>query len=169
MRTIPLILLGILGLLTAPLAEAHPHNVSIGTAQWIDDTQSFEVSIKLSVEDLEEVLIQQTKRKDMTLDGKSKADEALVKTYTLTHLNITKPDGSMVPAKWIGYEVDDATAWLYIEFLLGTPTMKGHVLRNNLLIDAYEQQINMINLTKGKQRKTLKFRKRDRTQKLPNW
>lgn len=169
MRTVAFILLGFLSLVTAPLSEAHPHNVSIGTAQWIDDTQSFEVSIKLSVEDLEEVLIQQTKQKDLTLDGKSKTDEALVKTYALTHLSIKKPDGTLVPAKWIGYEVDDATAWLYVEFPLGTPALKGHVLRNTLFIDAFEQQVNMINLAKGKQRKTLKFRKRNHTQKLPNW
>ena len=169
MKTTTFIPLAILALVTAPLAEAHPHNVSIGTAEWIDETRSFEVSIKLSVEDLEEILIKQTKQKDLILDGKSKPAEALVKTYVLSHLSIKKPDDTMVPAKWIGYEVDDATAWLYIEFSLGTPTLKGHVFKNNLLIDAFEQQVNMINLTKGKKRKTLKFRKRGRTQKLPNW
>ncbi|NCF85441.1 MAG: hypothetical protein GWQ08_07895 [Verrucomicrobiaceae bacterium] len=169
MRAATFILLSLLALVTTPTTKAHPHNVSIGTAEWIEETHSFEVSIKLSVEDLEEILIKQTKQKDLILDGKSKPAEALVKTYVLAHLSITKPDGTMVPAKWIGYEIDDATAWLYIEFPLGTPKLKGHVLQNNLLIDAFEQQVNMINVTKGKRRKTLKFRKRDRTQKLPIW
>lgn len=148
---------------------AHPHNVSAGTAAWIEETQSLEVEIKLSVEDLEEILAEQLKDKHLVLDGKSKKANKAVEAYVMSQVAIAGPDKKLVPAKWIGYEVDDATAWLYIEFTIGQTNMKGHVMQNTLLIDPFEEQVNFVNVTRGKKRKTLKFRKRNRTQKLPSW
>lgn len=158
-----------LAIVLAQSVLAHPHNVSSGTAEWIAETQSLEVAIKLSVEDLEEILIEKLKIKDLLIDGKSKKPDKAVEAYAMAQVTITTPDKKLVPAKWIGYEVEDATAWLYIEFTFGQTSMKGHVMQNTLFIDNFEEQVNFVNVTKGKKRKTLKFRRRNRTQKLPSW
>lgn len=146
--------------------QGHPHNVSSGTAQWIEETQSLEVALQVSVEDLEEILIKQLKR-ELTLDGKSAEKE--LKTYVESHVKAHHADKTTVKSKWIGYEVDDATAWIYIEFSFGKPTMKGCTLTNSILIDTFEHQTNLLNVTRGKKRKTLKFRKRQQECGLPSW
>ena len=142
----------------------HPHNVSSGTATWIEDTQSLEVALQVSVEDLETVLIEQLK-----LDGKPGIAEKELRKYVETHLRVQRKDKTRVKSKWIGYEVDDAIAWIYVEFSFGKPSMKDCTLINTLLIDAFDQQTNLINVTRGKQRKTLLFRKRHRERLLPGW
>lgn len=157
-----------LGLFLIPNAAAHPHCVSIGSADWIDETQSLEVALQVSAEDLEEWLSKKGAA-GLVIDGKSEKAEVALKAYIQSKLQILDAENVPVPSNWIGYEVEEASAWVYLEFSFPSGTMKGCKMYHGVLIDAFDEQVNLLNIKHGKRRKTLKFRKRDPWKKMPGW
>ncbi len=151
-----------------PQAWGHPHHVSVGMADWIEETQSIEMALNVSVIDLEEVLSKRQKRA-LELDGKSKEIEKVLQKYFLSCFRIERADKVAIVPKWIGYEIEDDAAWIYLEIPFGRPSMKGCKIYHGVLIQEFEEQVNLLHVKRGKQRKTLKFRKRDPWQKLPAW
>lgn len=145
---------------------AHPHYVSTGTGHWISETQTLELALKVSAEDLEAILTKAAKR-EVYLEEKQASDQKALRQYILSNLSITRADKTRVPAKWIGYEIEEADAWIYVEFPIKRASMEGCEMRHHILIDTFAQQVNMVNLMIGKKRKTLRFRKRRSTVAMP--
>ena len=159
-----------LGLWVAMLtaALAHPHNSSIGTADWIADSKSLEVALKVSIDDLEDLL--STDKKEVRLgNANDKPAENALKAYILQHVAIGTTKGQTVPVEWIGYEVEESDTWIYLQFTFPTATMKDCRLTNTILVAENDQQVNFINVKKGKRHKTLKFNKRRTRLKLPSF
>ena len=127
-----------------------------------------EVAIKVSAEDLEHWLSTQQKS-FLVIDGKSREAELALKRYIRGKFQILDEHGEQVPSKWIGYEVEEASAWIYMEFVFASGSMKGCKMYHGVLIDAFDEQVNLLNVKCAKRRKTVKFRKRDPWQKLPSW
>jgi|MDTC01.1.fsa_nt_gb hypothetical protein len=164
------LLASVLGLWIAMVtaSSAHPHNNSIGTAEWIEDAKALEVGLKMSVDDLEDLL--NTKKKEVRLgNSDDKSTETALKGYILKHLNVTSPEDQTLPVEWIGYEVEESDTWIYLLFKFPGANMKGCKMTNSLLVAKNELQVNFINVKKGKQRTTLKFNKRHTKLKLPNF
>lgn len=160
-----LVLLWLMG----AMALAHPHHVSTGTADWIAETQSFEVALNVSAIDLEEVLTKRLKRTANLDDSTDKAMVAELKRYVTSKIALKGPAESVIEPTWIGYEIEEEAAWIYVELKLGKSSWKGIEFQNALLIGAYPEQVNLINVRRGTKKRTLKYRQRRLEQSLPAW
>lgn len=147
-------------------AWAHPHHASIGTASWIEASQSFEVELRLSVVDLEEVLTKRAGRA-VELDATASEVASALEAYVASGFYVRAKSGTIVKPKWIGFEIEEPFAWVYVELPLGALPREDCKLRHALLVAEYAEQVNLLNVRQGKKRQTLKFRRRREELALP--
>ncbi len=145
-------------------ASAHPHNVSLATAEWIGETRSFEVALKLSAEDLEEILCRDQPK--FRVDDPSKATTKRIQSYVAAHFFVTHGKDKRIDTKWIGHEIEGADAWIYVELPFGEVNPSKCKLTNTLFVKDFENQINFVNFKNGKKRKSLRFTARRQSQRI---
>lgn len=149
--------------------RAHPHNITTATAYWIEENRSFEVAMKLPVEEMEDILIRETGRTTLMIDGKQAEGEQLLRDYLEAHFRFKNAEGKFQPWRWIGYEVENETeAWVYLEVPVKTAP-KGWTLHHTVMTDAREQQLNLILFKAEGRSRSLKFDNRRRELRLPLW
>lgn len=142
-------------------AAAHPFHVSVAEAEWNAETRRLEVALRLAPEDLEAALSQRSDTK-VRLEDSEQVD-AMIVDYLNAHFSLRKTNEEEEPRplalKWIGKEVSTKSAWLYFE--IDAPDgVAGLELRNDLLVDHEETQINTVVLREGQRKLTLRFDKK---------
>ncbi|TSD68019.1 hypothetical protein FFF34_011185 [Inquilinus sp. KBS0705] len=107
-------------------------------------------------DDLEHALEKDYKK---PLDIVKPADKALlnrlIAEYVKKHLSI-KADGKPLTLSYVGYEIQEDGAWAYFE-VKGVPALKKIDIHDELLNTQHEEQINMLHVTVGGQRKSTKL------------
>lgn len=134
----------------------HPFYVSVTEINHNAKTQSVEVSCRMFYDDLEHALEKDYKK---PLDIVKPADKALlnrlIAEYVKKHLSI-KADGKPLTLSYVGYEIQEDGAWAYFE-VKGVPALKKIDIHDELLNTQHEEQINMLHVTVGGQRKSTKL------------
>ncbi|MEO1654673.1 MAG: DUF6702 family protein, partial [Bacteroidota bacterium] len=103
-----------------------------------------EVSLMLYTDDFEKALAKSFQNEDLRLD-KSKAYEKEVKTYLSRHFYLMNNKKQRVAYTFYGKEIKVDETWLYFEIPV-KKTLKGFTLKNNLLTELFDDQINFVNL-----------------------
>jgi hypothetical protein len=163
-RALYLISLTLLCLTTvAPGAFAHKYHTSVTRLEYNAEDSSAEITIQTFTEDLEAILSKRT-GKTIRLDG-SKDAGRIVLGYLRSAFEL-KMGGGSAELQWVGLEMKGGTAWLYVLAKLPGSLSKAS-LRNALLFDLFEDQVNIVNvLNKGK-RNSLVFKRGDDMQEIP--
>ncbi|KAA9340791.1 DUF6702 family protein [Adhaeribacter soli] len=156
-RLYTLIVLALLGI--GLRAEAHPYHVSIAEVSYNPKSQALEIAIKVFTDDLEKTLSDAAK-KPVTLqqspDVKSQLAAYLKKTFQV-EINAKQ----VLPQKFLGFETEDDAQWLYLEIPVKPEQLKQLTLRNKVLFETFEDQMNLMNVTMNGQKKTLLFKHND--------
>ena len=147
-----LILLGLLGAGSA--LSAHSVHASLAQIEHNRATGKAEISIRLFVDDFEQALAKQ-KGAPVRLDKVSEPDR-IVLAYLADALVLTGRDGRKASLVWVGMDVQALTVWIYLEAKLENGLAGGR-LRNTVLFDLFDDQVNTVNLRQGKARETLVF------------
>ena len=144
----------VLGLfLGAGTPVPHPLYITVTEINHNAKDKVLEVSCKIFTNDLETVLEKATKAKVDLSSAKDKAaNDKFIDDYIQKHL-LLKVDGKAVSLHFVGSEKEADGTWTYLQ-ANDVPAVKKLDVANDLLYDAFNQQINIMHVTVGGQRKS---------------
>jgi hypothetical protein len=133
----------------------HPLYITVTEISHNAKDKILEVSCKAFTNDLETVLEKIAKSKVDLSAGDKKANDKLIETYVEKHL-LLKCDGKPVQLHFVGSEKEADGTWSYFQ-VNDLPSVKKIDVMNNLLYDGFEQEINIMHVTVGGERKSLRL------------
>ncbi len=142
-------------LLTAS-RPTHDFHASVTQMQYNPKERSFEISIRIFTDDFEKALSEASHSR-VNLETNPKADE-LIEKYILSHISYVNPQKQTRPLKYVGHEVEADANWIYLEMPYAEP-FRGGLLKQNVLMELFDDQVNMVNIQYQGQKKTFVFRK----------
>ncbi|SOD88201.1 DUF6702 family protein [Spirosoma fluviale] len=141
----------------------HEFHASVTQMQYDPKEHVFEISVRLFTDDFEKALAEATRAK-VNLSGKTKHD-LIIEKYIESHFVYTSPQKQVKPIKYVGYEVEADAHWIYLEMPYSEP-FRGGLLKQNALMEVFDDQVNMVNVQYQSQKKTFVFRKNQATQDI---
>jgi hypothetical protein len=138
------------------LRVLHPLHVSVVEVNHNAADKTLEISCKLFTDDFETALATIYKTKTDLINPKDiKAMDKLVSDYINTHLSI-KADGKPVVLSYLGFERENDVVYGYLE-VEKMPSVKKIEITNKLMYDMFTDQINMMHVIVGGNRKSYKL------------
>ncbi len=136
----------------------HPGHASLSEAEYNSKTGKLEIAMQVHAPDLEELLRKRSQGK-IKLD-QSKATDAALQDYLKRVFVVVDRSGKSRPLEWVGKEIEVQDVWLYFEVPIPDGP-QGIRIKNTLLLDFAEDQVNTMNFKNGKQRTSLIFNQRE--------
>jgi hypothetical protein len=135
---------------------AHPLYITVTEINHNAKDKILEVSCKAFTNDLETVLEKMSKGKvDLSSAADKKATDQLIEVYVEKHLQL-KCDGRPVQLHFVGSEKEADGTWSYFQVNAIT-TVKRIDVVNTLLYDGFDQEINIMHVTVGGERKSFRL------------
>lgn len=145
-------------------AHAHDYHASITDAKYNPRTQSLEVAVKVFMDDLEEALSHRNKTR-VTYNQSPKVQQ-YVHEYIIASLSFETEKGKPLRSTFVGAEQEADVVWIYFEVPVKAEALSHLYVRNVVLQELFNDQMNIVNLDfKGKVNSTL-FQKNDGTRKM---
>lgn len=122
-------------------------HVTVTEINYSDKDKALQLTTRIFIDDLESAIraIKKEEEMDLLEPGKGRTTDQLVKEYLNTHLKI-KVDGKLWPLSYLGSEKEDLALVCYIE-LANVKKMKTLEVTNNVLLDLYDDQSNLVHVT----------------------
>ncbi|GHB53294.1 DUF6702 family protein [Persicitalea jodogahamensis] len=150
-------------LLTAARPK-HEYHISVTKINYNSSQKTLEISIRAFTDDLEKGLSQANGNRRILLRNGDE-NNPLVDKYLRKHFALADPERKLRTFSYIGKEEEADATWLYLEVpFQGDPD--GWVMKNELLMEAFDDQVNMVNAKWGDDRKTYLFKKGKSVQAL---
>ncbi|MBC3541316.1 hypothetical protein H7U12_16595 [Rufibacter sp. H-1] len=144
----------LVGFLLPAVAWAHEFHTSITDARYNPKNQTYELSVRVFADDLEEALTRRHKT-TIRLDRSERVNK-LMAEYLQTHLAISSVKGTRATQKFIGAQEEADAIWLYLEIPAGKVPAGQLWVQNALLMEIFDDQTNILNLEiAGKKRSVL--------------
>ena len=125
-------------------ASAHKFYVSLTEMNYNQKTKSLEVSIKIFIDDIEDVLELENESKLFVCTEKEAPEvNTLLHEYTKKHFQILK-ENTHLNFEFIGKSCDQDYIYLFAEYKDFNPEQK-YTLKNTLLTDDFHEQHNKVN------------------------
>lgn len=134
----------------------HPFHVSVVEINHNAADKTLEISCKIFTDDFEKILGKNYRTKVDLINPPNKAVmDTLVKKYILSHL-LVKADGRPVAMNYLGFENEGEAVYSYIE-VENVATVKKIEIITNLMHDLFDDQVNIVHVTVGGNRKSNKM------------
>ncbi len=133
----------------------HAFHTSITQIDYISKSKTYEISVRIFTDDFEKAIERANKKKDIKIEDGDKND-TLISNYISSHFVLTSPSNKKIYYKYIGKENEDQATWIYLE-LVGDLLIKGTKIQQNVLLELYDDQVNILNYRHHDERKTLLF------------
>lgn len=139
-----------------PATAVHPLYVSVTEINHNVTDKTLEISCKIFTDDFEKGIAEVLKKKvDLIHPANQEEANKLVSEYISKHLNIIA-DGKPLKLEFVGFEREREVIWSYFQ-VSGVPSPPKKIsLKNNILYETYDSQINMMHVTVGGKRKSYK-------------
>jgi hypothetical protein len=148
----------------AAAAAAHKFYTSLARVEYNAEGKSVEVSLRVFADDLELALTRRAGRR-VSLDRTEDADR-LVLAYLRDTFEIKNRDGATKALKWVGMELRSGVALIYVEAEM-PEGLAGARLRDQLLFELYEKQVNTVSVRYPGARADLVFVRGDGERAVP--
>lgn len=135
---------------------AHDFHASVTQMQYNPKEKIFEISIRVFTDDLERGLSKEMNSTVHLAPG-SKSD-AILEKYVRSHFAYVSPQKQQKEISYVGHEVEADANWLYLEMPYSEP-FRGGSLKHTVLMEMFDDQVNMVNIQYQGQKKTFVFRK----------
>lgn len=133
----------------------HDFHLSRSEINYDSPSSTLQVTVHIFVDDLEKVLTK-TGSKNLHLGQKNEAADAdqAIAAYLDRH-HVISSSGKMFKPDFIGKELseDYIAYYCYLEYPVPAGTKEVNI-KNNILLDLYDDQKNMVQVTKNKKRIT---------------
>ncbi|GGA90934.1 DUF6702 family protein [Puia dinghuensis] len=137
-------------------AGTHPLYISVTELNHNPKDKILEVSCKMFTNDLETALEKMSgSHVDLSAAKDKAASDKLISVYVEKHLRL-KLDGKPVQLQFVGSEKENDGTWSYFQ-VNGVAAVKRIDAVNELLYDSFNQQINIMHVTVGGQRKSTRL------------
>jgi hypothetical protein len=139
-----------------PASTVHPVYVSVTDINHNVTDKTIEISCKIFTDDFEKGIAEVLKKKvDLIKPANQEEANKLVNEYIAKHLTIAA-DGKPLKLEFVGFEHERDVIWSYFQVSsLPNPPRKLSV-KNNILYETYDAQINMMHVTVSGKRKSYK-------------
>ncbi len=167
-RFVFLVFVGILSFVNilkswASALPAHDFHTSIAEMIFNSSSGSYEVSLRVFTDDFILGLQREFDLKDFDL--KESKSNSLISKYIKKHFALVS--GEKVKfGKYLGMESETDVTWLYIEFT-DCMDLSGYSVFNEILMDQFSDQTNILNIKKGENKKTILFEQKSKSHKFP--
>lgn len=146
------------------LPDLHPFHSSVTEMSYNQKDQSWEISIRLFQDDLEQTMSSNLGKKFRMIPG-DEASEKELDAYLRKHFRFHAGKQISTPYRWLGTEQQQDVIWVYIE-IPSSSDLIGSYLENSLLLDEFEDQTNLVSWSFQGQKKSYLFRKTQEVQQL---
>jgi hypothetical protein len=138
-------------------AFTHPFHTSLTEVRYEPKARVFEVSIRLFSDDFEVALTRENGGSPVRFsEGKQ---DHLIEKYIRKRFIVADAQRKAKPIMYIGYEPEGEAQWVYLEIPNEQPDgFRNVVMKQALLMDVFDDQVNLVNLESNQQRKTVVFR-----------
>lgn len=145
----------------------HDFHASVTQMQFNPKERVFEISIRIFTDDFEKGLSAATgNRVTLTSSpGSDDKNDPIIEKYIHAHFAYASPQKQPKPIKYVGHETEADAHWLYLEMPYTEP-FRGGLLKQNVLMELFDDQVNMVNVQYQGQKKTFVFRKNQPIQDL---
>ena len=134
----------------------HPFHVSTTEINHNAIDKTLEISCRIFIDDFESCLSKQYHTKaDLSAASVKTSMDTLVKKYLSAHLQI-KADGKAAQMQYLGFEKEDEAVNVYFE-ADKIVSVKKIEINDSILHDLYDDQINIIHVVVGGNRKSTKL------------
>ena len=136
--------------------------------QYNPKERAFEISIRVFTDDFEKALSAATNsRIQLATSPGQRADknDPIIEKYVQAHFAYVTPQKETKSFKYVGHETEVDANWLYLEMPYAEP-FRGGLLKQNLLIELFDDQVNMVNVQYQGQKKTFVFRRNQPVQDI---
>lgn len=138
-------------------SPAHPLHISVTEIEYNEKNKSFEIMMRIFTDDLEEGVRRQ--QKDMRLNimqpPAGKTTDQLIEAYLAAHFRLSV-DNKVRKADYLGHELEADAVICYIE-VTGIKSWKTIEIKNNILMEVYDDQSNIVNVTVNDKVKSLRL------------
>lgn len=135
----------------------HDFHTSLTQMHFDAKTQTVEVSVRLFTDDLETALTRENGGKKVRFEGADKPDQLLEK-YIRKHFAVADSQRRPRAYTYLGYEQEADAQWIYLEMPAPTEPFKNIVIKQDILMDLFSDQVNLVNIQYHQQKKTVVFR-----------
>jgi len=148
--------LALLGVFLTGAALPHPLYISVTELKHNPKDKILEVSCKMFTNDLEAALEKMAKvHVDLSAAKDKAASDKLIEEYVERHLRL-KLDGKPALLHFVGSEKENDGTWSYFQ-VNDVPAVKRIDVVNDLLYDSFNQQIGIVHVTVGGERKSTRL------------
>jgi hypothetical protein len=146
------------------LPDFHPFHSSVTEMSYNQKDQSWEISIRLFQDDLEQSVSAAIGKKYRMVPG-DEASEKELDTYLRKHFRFHAGKQTSTPYRWLGTEQQQDAIWVYLE-IPTTSDLAGSYLENSIFLEVFEDQTNLVQWASAGQKKSYLFRKSQEIQQL---
>ena len=134
----------------------HPLYITVTEINHNGKDKTLEISCKMFTNDFEAVMEKTSHGKVDLSDAKNKAaNDKLIADYVEKHLQL-KVDGRPVSMHFIGSEKEEDGTWSYFQ-VDGVSSVKKLDVNNSLLYDEFNQEINIMHVSAGGEKKSTRL------------
>ena len=138
----------------------HDFHTSITRMDYNAKEKSFEVSIRVFTDDLEKVLSKENGGQKFTVVNNDKNDP-FVEKYIRKHFALVNATKQKKPYTYLGKEQEADATWVYIEIPC-PESVAGFSLQNTIMLDFFDDQVNLVNFNYQGQKKSYLFKNEDK-------
>lgn len=152
----PLLASCISNLKSSSKKNLHDFHTSLTELQYNPKEKSYEVSIRMFTDDLENTLTKFNGGKKVFIGGKNDNADEVIKRYIPQHFAVYTAQKQKKAMNILGKEIEGDATWVYVE-IPDAQGVLGGVLQNDLLVEMFDDQTNLVNFFYQNQKKTFLF------------
>ena len=134
----------------------HPFYISVCQVDHNPDTAALEMSFRIFMDDLELALESMgTERLHLGTEREAEKADLYIGRYLARHV-VIEINGRRVSPAFLGKEVGPDAMWCYME-VENIPVLESMTLTNSLLLETFEDQVNLVHVNAKGQKKSLIF------------
>jgi hypothetical protein len=142
------------------LLSKHDFHTSLTEMRYNTKSKTFEISLRVFTDDLQKVLSETNQNKKFLVENNDKNDP-FVEAYIKKHFVVVNAKNQKPIINYIGKEKEGEATWIYLEMPVNE-SINGSKIQNNVLIDMFEDQTNILNIFVQNQKKSYLYNVKNR-------
>ncbi len=157
-------ILATLVVLLGPGAGAHELKAALTEVLYNPRSDQLEVAHRFIIHDAEHAIAATTGRQvDLAFDADARDAFA---QHVANHFTLAKGDRQIIDLTLLGSQIDNGYIWVYQEAPLNMVDADTLVIRHDALRERWPDQVNMVNIRKGKDVRSLRFAGADKFKRI---